>query len=135
LAEHDDDRALRLFGESLTHAREATSTELVAYSLHGLAALAAGEGDWPRAACLLAVGSRLWEALGSVVWPNRQAAYDALVEQVRTALGHEAFAAAWAEGRRMSLDQAVEQGFTLVAPRQPRRAPVPGRCAMRRWPA
>jgi non-specific serine/threonine protein kinase len=121
LAEGDHDRARRLFGESLAHARAATSTELVAYGLHGLAAVAAGRGDWPRAARLLAVGSRLWEALGAVVWPNRQGAHDALVEQVKTALGRDAFATAWVEGRRLSIDQAVAQGIA-PATRQSRAA-------------
>jgi hypothetical protein len=37
--------------------------------------------------------------------------YERTVAETRAALGDAAFAAAWAEGRAMSLEQAVEYGL------------------------
>jgi hypothetical protein len=39
--------------------------------------------------------------------PPRRVLHDQTVAAARAALGEEAFAAAWTEGRAMSLDQAV----------------------------
>ena len=113
--ERDHDRATALFGQSIAHALEATSLELVAYCLSGLAAVAAGRGDWTRAARLLGASSRLWEPLGSVVWPNRRRAHDALLQRTRGELGDQAFEAAWAGGRRLTAEQAAGEALAQAA--------------------
>jgi hypothetical protein len=75
------------------------------------------------AACLAVVAARdqpvgaaryfgaaeaLRESLGVAIWPVRRALYDHALETVRAALDAEAFDVVWAEGRAMTLEQAVE---------------------------
>jgi predicted ATPase/class 3 adenylate cyclase len=80
-------------------------------SLEGLAALAAARGESERAACLWGAAAALRETpnhrppAGSVGVP---AADEPRLAAVRAALGEEAFTAAWAEGRALSPQQAVE---------------------------
>ena len=73
----------------------------------GLARVFSEEGQAKRAAQLLGAGERLREASGCPIAPADRGAYDAHVTAVRTALGEEAFARAWAEGRAMALEEAI----------------------------
>jgi len=47
-------------------------------------------------------------APGAPLPPSERAKYDRLLAAARAALEEEGFAAAWAEGRRMTVEQAVE---------------------------
>ena len=49
----------------------------------------------------------LREAIGAPVEPHHRAAYCRQVGRAREQLGEEAFAAAWAEGRALTLDQGI----------------------------
>ena len=48
------------------------------------------------------------ESLGAVLAPDDRAEYEHGVAAARAQLDEEAFASAWAEGRDMSMDQAIE---------------------------
>jgi hypothetical protein len=65
----------------------------------------AGAG-W-RAARLYGAGEALREAIGAPVSLNQQEEYRRQVSRVLEMLGEEEFAAAWAEGRAMTPDQAI----------------------------
>jgi hypothetical protein len=53
----------------------------------------------------------LLESMGSVLDMEDRQAYERQVAQVRTLLGAEAFARAWAAGRALSLEQALRQAL------------------------
>jgi hypothetical protein len=73
-----------------------------------MAGVAAGLGEWQRAARLLGATAGLLESMGGVLDPDWQADVDRYEAATRSTLGEEAFAEAWAEGQAMSLEQAVE---------------------------
>jgi predicted ATPase/DNA-binding CsgD family transcriptional regulator len=84
---------------------------LLLFALAGVAGLAAAWGD-PRAAARLfgaAMGAG-FRAGGDVHGMSDE------VAAVRRALGDDAFAAAWAEGQRMSLENAAAYGLSLEPP-------------------
>ena len=99
-------QARALLRESLSYARERDvylAVEVVE-SLAGVVA-AGGAGD---------IAARLWGAASAVRgvegWPLPpvvRADYDRDVAAARTQFGETAFAAAWAEGRAMTLEQAI----------------------------
>lgn len=94
--------------ESLRLFRRAGDRRGVGYSFAGFAALAAAEGDGERAARLSGAVESLEEVLGSFLEAPLQVEYDAELAGVRASLGEDRFAAAGAEGRTMSLEQAIE---------------------------
>ena len=69
--------------------------------------MAAGQRQPERAARLFGAAEGLREVMGAPLPPADRAGRDRSVAAVRSALGEEAFAAAWAEGRAMSLEAAV----------------------------
>jgi hypothetical protein len=50
----------------------------------------------------------LCETIGFLMSPAYRADYDRSVTAVRAAMGEEAFKAAWAEGRKMTMEEAIE---------------------------
>jgi non-specific serine/threonine protein kinase len=81
-----------------------------------------GEERWfVRGARLFGVGEALREASGFVLWSDDRPSYERCVAAARAALGEEAFAAAWAEGRAMSQDDAV--AYALEENTQPGNSP------------
>jgi non-specific serine/threonine protein kinase len=75
-----------------------------------LAGVAGGEGQLERAARLFGAAEALREAIHigpAANYPDRLE-YDRYVAAVRAQLDEAAFAAAWAEGRAMTLEQAIE---------------------------
>ena len=84
----------------------------IAMELFSLAGVAAGLGQWVWAARLLGTSAALNETLGVSHPPAVQAWYDYRVATARARLSEEPFAAAWRQGREMTLEQV------LVAPQQ-----------------
>ena len=87
--------------------RELGNTGNVALVASPLAWVAHRRGDPLRAARLLGVADALMAVSGRVRLPDDQADHDAHVALVRSSLGEQAFSTAWAEGRAMTLEQAV----------------------------
>ena len=79
----------------------------LAQSLEDLAVLAGREQQAERAIRLLGAGEAFCETLGARPPVAVAEEYERTVAEGRAALGETAFAAAWAEGRAMSLEQAV----------------------------
>ncbi len=75
--------------------------------LEGMAQLAVAEQEPRRAARLFGAAENHREAHGLILPPADQPDYDS-VPSLREALGEEAFATAWAEGRAMTIERAVE---------------------------
>jgi hypothetical protein len=78
----------------------------VATCLESLARVAAAQGQPERAAQLFGAAA-LRDALGAPLPPADRADYERQVAAVRATLGEEAFAAVWAEGRGMPLEEAA----------------------------
>jgi len=79
----------------------------VAAAVEGLAGVARARGEGARAARLWGAAAAARAALGAPPWPAFRPAHEASVAAARTALGEEAFAAAWEEGQALSLEQAI----------------------------
>ena len=60
-----------------------------------------------RAAHLLGAAEAQFQAMGAAMWPADHRDRERSMAAIRAALNEEAFAAAWAEGRAMSLEQAI----------------------------
>jgi hypothetical protein len=81
-----------------------------------LAAVAVAQAQRERAARLFGTAEELRAAMGALLPPAERAEHDRAAAAIRTALGAAAFAAAWAEGRAMSLDEAVADALESHAP-------------------
>jgi len=103
--------ARSLYFQSLTMQQELEDRKGIAGSFESLASLALHEGDPVVAARLLSAASALRTAIGAPLPPYRREEIERELALVRTAIGEDAFAAAWEEGRAMSLDEAV--GYAL----------------------
>jgi hypothetical protein len=106
--EGDYGRARAFYQESLLLRRELGSLFALAQSLQDLAVLAGRERHPERAIRLLGAGEAFCERLGARPPVAMAPEYERTVAEGRAAMGETAFAAAWAEGRAMSLEQAVD---------------------------
>jgi tetratricopeptide (TPR) repeat protein len=105
--EGDYARAQALYRESLLLRRELGNLFTLAQSLEDLAVLAGRQGEAERAIRLLGAAESFCETLDARPPVADPAEYERTVAESRAVLGEEAFAAAWVEGRGMSLDDAI----------------------------
>jgi hypothetical protein len=96
-----------LFQEALTVSSELEGPWVAPRALSGLASIARLEADYARAARLFGAAEALREASGTHEQPQWSAVFERNLADVRAALGDEALSATLAEGRAMSLEQAV----------------------------
>jgi hypothetical protein len=102
------------YRESLAALHEVADRPNIAKVLEGFAGLAAAEEQPRRSARLWGGADALHEALSQPMPPVVNITNDPYIEAVRRALGEGAFAAAWAEGRAMTLEELV--AYALEAP-------------------
>jgi hypothetical protein len=114
--------AREYFREALELARAVGARPVVALCLVGFAAAAAAEGALRRAARLLGAADALLETLGTPETVDR-AVYDRAVSVVGAGLDGAAFAAARAEGRALTLDQAADYALSTHGPEADRPTP------------
>src|SRR5437879_4160240 len=109
LAREDGDytEARSWYAESLALRHKMGYQLALALALEDFAVLAGREQQAERAIRLLGAGEAFCETLGARPPVAAIEEYEQTVAEGRAALGEAAFAAAWAEGRAMSLDQAV----------------------------
>jgi predicted ATPase/transcriptional regulator with XRE-family HTH domain len=103
----NDARAETFFTESLRLFRNEGLDLCIAICLVGIALVAEAQGRIERAARLSGVVATMHDSLSSVLDPIDRAHYESAVTMVRAHLDEAAFAAAWATGQAMSLEQAV----------------------------
>ncbi len=103
----DYERAAALYIESLDLRRELGDKLFIASSLSNLGEVACDQGDCERAAHLFGAAEALRETIGSPLPLAKRHEYERRVAAACDALGRESFAAAWAEGRAMTLKQAI----------------------------
>jgi len=80
--------------------------------LRGITAILGRSAREEPAVRLLGAAEALAEAVGATVPAAARTAYEEQVAGLRESLGVAAFAAAWAEGRAMSLEHAVEYALS-----------------------
>jgi predicted ATPase len=107
LDEGDEALARSLFEESLALFRELGDRRGLASSLEAFAALRAAAGMMTQAAHLWGAAEALREAIRLPRPPGDRSRYERYVTAARRKLGEAGFSAAWAEGRAMTLEEAV----------------------------
>ena len=112
LANHD--RATTLLREVLLLSRKRDYRVATQYAFFGLAGVAASQGWLVRAVRLWAAADVVRKSSGIQLPAVVRFAtdYEGRLAAVRAELGEEAFERAWAEGRAMSMEQAVEYALS-----------------------
>jgi predicted ATPase/transcriptional regulator with XRE-family HTH domain len=105
----DHARAEALLLESLALSRDIELTDQIAWDLAGLGGVAAAQGRPERAVRLLAAAAAWFDSVGHVLDPTERDEHDRYIAAARAQLNEETFNAAWAEGRTLTLDQAVAE--------------------------
>jgi predicted ATPase/DNA-binding SARP family transcriptional activator/DNA-binding CsgD family transcriptional regulator len=101
-------RAERLYKESLASLCELGEIWMISLCLEELAAVACAQGEFPRAVRLWGAEEAICEALGSSVRALYRADHERDVAAARAGLGEEEFEEAWAQGRAMSTERAID---------------------------
>ena len=104
--------ARALFEESLRLLRALGEQADIAECLEGLAGVACAQGDCDRAARLFGAAAKVRAAIGVPRLPADRAVYDQYVAAARAGLGEAGFAAAWAAGRALSLEEAIARALS-----------------------
>jgi predicted ATPase/class 3 adenylate cyclase len=110
--EGDYARARALYEQSLAIVKQVSNKFWTPFYLEGLAEVVAVQGELLWAARLWGVAEALRDALGTPIPPAFRADYECSVATAGTQLGEQAFAAAWVQGRAMTLEQVVNEALT-----------------------
>jgi DNA-binding CsgD family transcriptional regulator len=111
LLQGDHDRAETLYEESLTLCKELGDKLVASKSLEGLACVAGIRGEAERAARLSGAAEALLRVVGYQHPPEEVALREPYFAMARSRL-EAAWQAAWAEGRAMSMEQAIAYAFS-----------------------
>jgi non-specific serine/threonine protein kinase len=111
----DSVEAAARFQESLELARTHGDPWMAARALLGLATIALAGGQPERSARLLGAKTALDDLIGGSIHPYERADQERALASLRTQLGEPAFAAAFAEGRAVDLDEAIRLGEGALA--------------------
>jgi tetratricopeptide (TPR) repeat protein len=95
-----------LLAESTALGREVGNWDQIAWNLAALGGVATAQGHPARAARLLGAADAWFNQIKRVLQAPERVEHDGYVAVARAQLGEEAFAAAWAEGYGMSIEQA-----------------------------
>jgi DNA-binding NarL/FixJ family response regulator len=95
-----------LYQQSLALTLELGDRFIMPFNLEGLAGVLMTQGELTGAVQLWGAAEELREATGVPLHPVDRAGYEQAVATARAQLGEQAFAAAWAAGRRMTPEQA-----------------------------
>jgi adenylate cyclase len=112
-AQGDYTEARSLYKESLTINRELGDQWQTAYLLEDMGCLATLEKQPERALRLLGAAEVVREAIGAPLSPAEHDKLRPMLEPARQALGETAAASAIAEGRAMSMEQAIDYALQM----------------------
>jgi DNA-binding NarL/FixJ family response regulator len=129
LQQGDDAHAEAYFVEGLEVARQLRDQEEIYEQLEGLAGVAGARGHVERAARLFGAVEAVRAANGDILDPADHMISDRNIATVRAHMDAVSFAAAWAAGRSMLLEQAIAEALEplpqLRLPTSPPVAPQP----------
>jgi non-specific serine/threonine protein kinase len=112
VVERDSASARSWFTEGLRFARKLGDRGSIATTaLEGMAGAATLDGEFDRATRLLGAAHALRQAINLPVQSGDRADYDRALSAARSGLGEEAFAAAWAAGLALGVDQAIDHAL------------------------
>jgi DNA-binding CsgD family transcriptional regulator/tetratricopeptide (TPR) repeat protein len=112
----DNVAARALYEQSLAIAKEGNSKWNIDLFMEGLAGVVAAQGEPAWAARLYGAAESLRDANSIPIVPVYRAEYERSVAATRAQLGEQAFAAAWAEGRTMTPEQALAARGPMTMP-------------------
>ena len=101
------DAALNIYSRMILLYRELSGEAAVANLLESFAMVARQRGRTERAGRLFGAAEALRERIEADMTAYERAEYQAAVGALRSAMAPEAFEAAWLEGRRLDMDQAI----------------------------
>ena len=109
IAQHENDhmQAIALLRQKLAFAREMKNHHYMAMEIWMLAGSLGAVGEPERAARLLGAAETTLSRIGAHIETTDRPEYERINREVRTLLDEATFQAAWAEGRKMTLEQAV----------------------------
>jgi predicted ATPase/DNA-binding SARP family transcriptional activator/DNA-binding CsgD family transcriptional regulator len=119
LLQGDHERARTSYEESLVLCKELGNMWIASESLEGMACISAAEGTSERAARLFGATETLREAVGYQQIPEEDAWREPYLAAARSRLDEASWQEAWAEGRAMSMEQAIEYALSEEKPVTP----------------
>ena len=127
----DLDRAIGFFRESLALAQVRGNLGDVVDGIGGLARLAAATSQPGEAVRLFGAADMMREGLAMPLSPSELEDVEAIMIGLRVALGDEGFSTAWADGRSLSQEEALDAALSLRAATAESAAPdaAPRTCA------
>jgi len=114
--EEDYATARALYEQCLAISKQVSNKRWTPFYLEGLAAVVAAQGELPWAARLWGTAEVLRDGMGTPIPPAYRADYERSVTTARSQLGEQAFAAAWAEGRALTLEQVLNARGPVTMP-------------------
>ncbi len=107
LTQGEPERAAMLFRDCLAFSTANATASGVAYSLDGVGMVAASQAPMRQAPRLFGAAEAIRQSNCIPLWPTDRRHYDCYVAAARASLGEEEFARSWAEGRALTLDEAI----------------------------
>ncbi|MEO7714757.1 MAG: tetratricopeptide repeat protein [Capsulimonas sp.] len=108
--------AREMFSESVMVAQEVGERRLLVYIVKELGHMACAEQDYAAGVRLLAISQTLGRALALSFKPSDPTEIERDLDLARTALGDEAYEAAWNAGARLTLTQAFDEAIKFTTP-------------------
>ena len=112
--QNNHEQANTLYREGLALYQTMSDKVGIAGCLEGVAGASCMQGQMERAARLFGAAAALRNVIGAPLSPISRITYDRTVAATREALGEITFAAAWAAGQALPLEQAVVEAATKV---------------------
>ena len=116
LRQRDFKRVRHLLGESLSVRMEISDKGGIAWCLEKLAEEKYDQAEIREATKIFGQAEALRLPLGSVIDPADRPAYERIVSALQSALGQDVFAALWAEGKAMQLEEVVDCALSEPEP-------------------
>jgi non-specific serine/threonine protein kinase len=107
LRQHDFKRMTALLSESLSIRREISDKGGIAWCLEKLAEAKFEQSQFPDATKIFGHAESVRAPMHSVIDPVDQPGYAQILSALQSALGMDAFAAAWEEGKSMRLEDVI----------------------------
>ena len=110
----DLERAIPACREALGLSQALGHKNGIAYCLEGMAGIAGVQGQAERAATLFGAAQALRDVIGAPLAPAFRAVYERMMATARAELGETTFTERWAEGRAMTLEQAIAEAEQTI---------------------
>jgi DNA-binding CsgD family transcriptional regulator len=115
LRQHEFKEMRKLLGESLGVRMETGDRGGMAWCLEKLAEANSLQSRFQQSVIIFGAASALRATVGSVIDAVDRPDYERMISRLRTALGKEAFAAAWTAGQELTLEQVID--YALAEPK------------------